>query len=178
MPSSPPPVERTYKQRLILDSSVVSLLLSALPEQLITLLPMIHCSDCMDFSFITVHCSATSPSQDIGVAEIRSWHKNRGWRDVGYHFVIRRCGKVEIGRPLSQTGAHVKGHNKGNIGVCLVGGCNAVQQPEDNFTFAQRKALFGLIEVLQKRFLIADNNVKGHKDWGVNKACPVMVLRD
>ena len=96
---------------------------------------------------------------------------------MGYHFVIRRCGKVEIGRPLSQTGAHVKGHNKGNIGICLVGGCNTAQQPEDNFTFAQRKALFGLIEVLQKRFLIADNNVKGHKDWGANKACPVMVLR-
>ncbi|UTT85783.1 N-acetylmuramoyl-L-alanine amidase [Vibrio pelagius] len=161
----------------MLDNSTINLLVVALPEQLITLLPQINRTAGADFSFITVHCSATPSTQDIGVAEIRRWHKNRGWRDVGYHFVIRRCGKVEIGRPLSQTGAHVKGHNKGNIGVCLVGGCNAVQQPEDNFTFAQRKALFGLIEVLQKRFLIVDNNVKGHKDWGVNKACPVMTLR-
>jgi len=161
----------------MLDNSTINLLVVALPEQLITLLPQINRTAGADFSFITVHCSATYPNQDIGVAEIRSWHKSRGWRDVGYHFVIRRCGKVEIGRPLSQTGAHVKGHNKGNLGICLVGGCNAVQQPDDNFTFAQRKALFGLIEVLQKRFLITDNNVKGHKDWGVNKACPVMVLR-
>ena len=132
---------------------------------------------CPPYSFITVHCSATPPQQDVDVAEIRRWHKKRGWRDVGYHFVIRRNGDVELGRPLSQTGAHVKGHNKGNIGICLVGGCNADLQPEDNFTLAQRKALFGLMAALQEQFLISDENVKGHKDWGVNKACPVMALR-
>ncbi|WP_299686087.1 N-acetylmuramoyl-L-alanine amidase [uncultured Vibrio sp.] len=133
---------------------------------------------CPPYSFITVHCSATPPDQDIGVAEIRRWHKERGWRDVGYHFVIHRNGDVAIGRPLSQTGAHVKGHNKGNIGVCIVGGCNSDLQPEDNFTLAQRKALFSLVSALQEQFLISDENVKGHKDWGVNKACPVMKLRE
>ncbi|MEZ8943693.1 N-acetylmuramoyl-L-alanine amidase [Vibrio sp. 10N.247.311.12] len=132
---------------------------------------------CPPYSFITVHCSATPPQQDVGVAEIRQWHKKRGWRDVGYHFVIRRNGDVQLGRPLSQTGAHVKGHNKGNIGVCLVGGCNAELQPEDNFTLAQRKALFGLMAALQEQFLISDENVKGHKDWGVNKACPVLKIK-
>uniref|UniRef100_UPI003B97F95D N-acetylmuramoyl-L-alanine amidase n=1 Tax=Vibrio kanaloae TaxID=170673 RepID=UPI003B97F95D len=133
---------------------------------------------CPPYSFITVHCSATPPEQDVHVADIRRWHKKRGWRDVGYHFVIRRNGDVELGRPLSQTGAHVKGHNKGNIGVCMVGGCNYEQQPEDNFTLAQRKALFGLVAALQEQFLISDENVKGHKDWGVNKACPVVRLRE
>ncbi len=132
---------------------------------------------CPAFSFITVHCSATPPQQDVDVAEIRRWHKKKGWRDVGYHFVIRRNGDVELGRPLSQTGAHVKGHNKGNIGICLVGGCNADLQPEDNFTLAQRKALFGLTTALQEQFLISDENVKGHKDWGVNKACPVLKIK-
>ncbi|WP_244270929.1 N-acetylmuramoyl-L-alanine amidase [Vibrio splendidus] len=138
---------------------------------------LLRLSFCPPYSFITVHCSATPPQQDVDVAEIRRWHKKRGWRDVGYHFVIRRNGDVELGRLLSQTGAHVKGHNKGNIGVCLVGGCNAELQPEDNFTLAQRKALFGLMAALQEQFLIPDDNVKGHKDWGVNKACPVMALR-
>lgn len=133
---------------------------------------------CPPYSFITVHCSATPPEQDVHVADIRRWHKKRGWRDVGYHFVIRRNGDVELGRPLSQTGAHVKGHNKGNIGVYMVGGCNSEQQPEDNFTLAQRKALFGLVAALQEQFLISDENVKGHKDWGVNKACPVVRLRE
>lgn len=132
---------------------------------------------CPPYSFITVHCSATSPKQDIGEADIRRWHKKKGWRDVGYHFVIRRNGDVELGRPLSQTGAHVKGHNKGNIGVCMVGGCNTELQPEDNFTLAQRKALFGLMAALQEQFLISDENVKRHKDWGVNKTCPVMKIK-
>ena len=132
---------------------------------------------CPPYSFITVHCSATPPQRDVDVAEIRQWHKEKGWRDIGYHFVIRRSGDVELGRPLSQTGAHVKGHNKANIGVCMVGGCNAGLQPEDNFTLAQRKALFGLMTALQDQFLISDENVKGHKDWGVNKACPVLRLR-
>ncbi|PMG37697.1 N-acetylmuramoyl-L-alanine amidase [Vibrio splendidus] len=138
---------------------------------------LLRLPQCPAFSFITVHCSATPPKQDVDVAEIRRWHKKKGWRDVGYHFVIRRNGDVELGRPLSQTGAHVKGHNKGNIGVCMVGGCNTELQPEDNFTLAQRKALFGLVAALQEQFLISDESVKGHKDWGVNKACPVMVLR-
>ncbi|MEZ9345006.1 N-acetylmuramoyl-L-alanine amidase [Vibrio cyclitrophicus] len=133
---------------------------------------------CPPYSFITVHCSATPPEQDVNVAEIRRWHKEKGWRDVGYHFVIRRSGDVELGRPLSQTGAHVKGHNKSNIGICIVGGCNTDLQPEDNFTLSQRKALFGLVAALQEQFLISDENVKGHKDWGVNKACPVVRLRE
>ncbi|MFA0142564.1 N-acetylmuramoyl-L-alanine amidase [Vibrio kanaloae] len=138
---------------------------------------LLRLSHCPPYSFITVHCSATPSEQDVHVADIRRWHKKRGWRDVGYHFVIRRNGDVELGRPLSQTGAHVKGHNKGNIGVCMVGGCNSELQPEDNFTLAQRKALFGLVTALQEQFLISDENVKGHKDWGVNKACPVVRLR-
>ncbi|WP_102298240.1 N-acetylmuramoyl-L-alanine amidase [Vibrio cyclitrophicus] len=132
---------------------------------------------CPPYSFITVHCSATPPKQDVDVAEIRRWHKKKGWRDVGYHFVVRRNGDIQLGRPLSQTGAHVKGRNKGNIGICMVGGCNAELQPEDNFTLAQRKALFGLMAALQEQFLISDENVKGHKDWGVNKACPVMKIK-
>jgi len=45
--------------------------------------------------YITIHAAATTPSMDIGVKEIREWHLARGWRDVGYHFVIRRDGTLE-----------------------------------------------------------------------------------
>ncbi|MDE1333414.1 N-acetylmuramoyl-L-alanine amidase [Vibrio aestuarianus] len=125
---------------------------------------------------ITVHCSATTPSQQIGVADIRQWHQAKGWRDVGYHYVITRQGHVEQGRALNQVGAHVRGHNHGNIGICLVGGCDTRQQPQDNFTLAQRKALFGLITRLQAVFSIADDQVQPHHHWA-NKACPVMVIQ-
>jgi len=61
---------------------------------------------------LILHCSATPPDMDIGVAEIDTWHKAQGWKRIGYHFVIRRNGIVERGRPLAQIGAHVEGHNR------------------------------------------------------------------
>ncbi|MEH0667513.1 N-acetylmuramoyl-L-alanine amidase [Vibrio scophthalmi] len=124
---------------------------------------------------ITVHCSATRAEQDIGASTLRAWHRAKGWRDIGYHFVVTRAGKVETGRPLSHIGAHVRGHNRGNIGICVVGGCDEQGGAQDNFTLAQRKALFALIERLQQAHGIADEQVKPHHAFA-NKACPVMVL--
>ena len=71
---------------------------------------------------IVIHCSYTPPSMDIGVREIYDWHVNdNGWKDIGYHYVIRRNGNIEIGRPEHTPGAHVAGHNHNTIGLCLVG---------------------------------------------------------
>ena len=47
---------------------------------------------------IVIHCAATRPHMDVGAKEIREWHKERGFEDIGYHYVIRRTGVVEIGR--------------------------------------------------------------------------------
>ena len=53
---------------------------------------------------LIVHCSATYGSQDIGAVEIRRVHVDEnGWRDIGYHYVIRRNGDIEEGRPVEQT---------------------------------------------------------------------------
>jgi len=78
---------------------------------------------------VIVHCSATKPSMDIGVDVIRQWHMNKGWSDIGYHYVIRRNGAVELGRDLDkdgdvdeEIGAHAYGHNATSIGICLIGG--------------------------------------------------------
>ena len=62
---------------------------------------------------IVLHCSATPEGKDYSVETIRDWHVNgRGWSDIGYHYVIRLDGSVELGRPIDKIGAHVKGHNK------------------------------------------------------------------
>lgn len=79
---------------------------------------------------------------------------------------------------MDVIGAHVKGHNQGNIGLCLVGGSDKTQQPQDNFTLAQRKALFKLITELQARFLIPDSHVTAHNEWNSDKACPVITLKE
>ena len=52
--------------------------------------------------YIIVHCSATRPSQDFGVREIRQMHRERGFLDVGYHYIIKRNGDIENGRKETQ----------------------------------------------------------------------------
>lgn len=117
-----------------------------------------------------VHCAATKPTQDIGAKEIREWHvKGNGWKDIGYHFVIRRNGVVEDGRPVEQAGAHVAGHNANSIGICLVGGIDAAGKPEANFTPEQWKALPRLLRVLKAQYPKA--TIHGHNEYAA-KACP------
>ena len=121
--------------------------------------------------YIVLHCSATPPAADIGAAEIRQWHKAKGWDDIGYHLVIRRNGAVEEGRSLEEIGSHVRNHNASSVGICLVGGVDARQRPRTNFTAAQWSALKNRLADLQSRF--PSGRVIGHRDFpGVTKACP------
>ena len=116
---------------------------------------------------IVVHCSATGPAADIGVAQITQWHKQRGFDTVGYHYVIRRNGTVETGRRESEIGAHVRGHNANSIGVCLAGGVDAKGKPENNFTPAQFSALENLLRELESRYPHA--RILGHRDLSPDK---------
>lgn len=123
--------------------------------------------------YLVVHCSATRPSQDIGVKEIRQWHKNQGWQDIGYHYVIRRDGKVERGRAENLVGSHVAGRNSNSVGVCMVGGVsqNNFEKAENNFTPAQFASLKTLLKMLADKYKGAV--VLGHRDFPkVSKACP------
>lgn len=118
---------------------------------------------------IIIHCSATKASQDIGAFQIDEWHRKLGWAGIGYHFVIRRNGKIEKGRPPEAAGAHCKGQNKNSIGICLVGGIDAAGKPENNFTDAQFQALRKLAADLKNNFPTA--SIHGHYEFA-NKACP------
>lgn len=127
--------------------------------------------------FIVVHCSATPPSMDIGVAEIRRWHTDRGWQDIGYHLVIRRDGTVETGRQIDQQGAHVHGHNHNSIGICMVGGVSTTGKPQNNFTAQQFESLGQWLDALSSKYPTAE--IKGHRDFPeVAKACPSFDVRE
>lgn len=124
-------------------------------------------------NWIAIHCSATRPSQNIDANEIGRWHRQRGFAGIGYHYVIKRDGTVERGRPEDTVGAHVSGFNGTSIGICLVGGVSEkdVTKAENNFTPAQFAALKTLIADLRTRYPKA--RVQGHRDFpGVAKACP------
>lgn len=121
-------------------------------------------------NLIVIHCAATKPSMDVGVREIRQWHLQRGFLDVGYHFIIRRSGEVEQGRAVDQIGAHVKGYNAESVGICLVGGIDEKGKPEANFMAAQMESLKSIIKSVQKLFPNCD--VVGHHTLDHGKACP------
>ena len=137
--------------------------------------------------YIVVHCSATRPSMDIGVAEIREWHLSKGWADCGYHLVVRRDGTIEPGRNLSVVGAHVAGFNGGSVGVCLVGGLTETGAPflqrMDLYTPQQLDSLRYALEFLHRMYPGAQ--ILGHRDlspdknkdgkiepWEFLKSCP------
>lgn len=104
--------------------------------------------------------------------EIRRWHvDNNGWSDIGYHYLIDRNGQVIEGRPVSRSGAHVRGRNKQSIGIALMGGHGGSETDKfaDHFTPAQDAALRSLIGELKGRY--GDMEVNGHNQYAA-KACP------
>lgn len=121
--------------------------------------------------YIAIHCSASKASMDIGAKEINQWHRQRGFVGIGYHFVIRRNGSVETGRPVDTVGAHVEGYNSRSVGICLVGGLDEHGKSENNFTPAQFDALRELVRSLRSKYPQAV--VQGHRDFPhVAKDCP------
>jgi N-acetylmuramoyl-L-alanine amidase len=125
-----------------------------------------------NITHIVVHYSATFEDQNLTVKDIDAMHRARGWKGVGYHYVIRRDGVVEKGRPDNVVGAHVGGQNSGKIGICAIGGVNHATGPDvgvDNRTPAQIKAQIALIKTLLSRYPKA--KVVGHRDLAPTQ-CP------
>lgn len=127
---------------------------------------------------LIIHCSDTYAKMDIDAAEIRRWHtKERGWADIGYHFVIKRDGTVETGRDTDkdgdiyeEVGAHVAGWNKNSIGICMVGGKGEDGKAENNFTGKQFASLETLLRVIKADYPRA--TIHGHREFQAGKQCP------
>lgn len=124
---------------------------------------------------IIIHCSATPEGAPFTADDIRRWHRAKGWRDIGYHWVVRTDGTVEAGRPEETEGAHCRGHNAGSIGVCYIGGVAANGlTPKDTRTEAQKASLLALVRQLKARYPGA--TVHGHNEFA-SKACPSFDVR-
>lgn len=133
---------------------------------------------------VAVHCSATRPlwmhnaRTSEKVAEIRRWHiEDRGWRDIGYHYIIDRDGTVARGRAETVIGAGIVGHNTGVLHICLIGGFGSKKTDDfaKNFTPAQDVALRALIAEIRRRADIA--KISGHCDYA-QKECPGFQVRE
>ena len=124
-----------------------------------------------DVSKIIVHCSATREGDDsINAEVIDRWHKARGWKGIGYHFVVLLDGKIETGRMINKCGAHTKGYNCSSIGVCYIGGVEKDgKTPKDTRTPEQIASMLELLRVLRKMY--PDAKIHSHRDFAA-KACP------
>ena len=119
---------------------------------------------------LIVHCSATPEGKDYSVDTIRQWHLQRGFSDIGYHYVIYRDGSIHIGRDESIIGAHCTGHNTNSIGVCYIGGCASDgKTPKDTRTTEPKQSLVKLLKELKTKYPQA--SIHGHRDFS-SKACP------
>jgi len=130
---------------------------------------------------IIIHCSAS----DFGDVEtIRKWHLERGFSDIGYHYVILNGnrmpfgeykdiddGLIELGRPWWRQGAHTKGENYDSLGICLIGNPKFIGAPEMWFTENQLKSLRRLVSQLMQEFDIPPSQIHGHNEYAP-KLCP------
>ena len=125
--------------------------------------------------YIIIHCSDSYDNDNsIDVDTIRNWHKQRGFNDVGYHYIIKRCGTVQIGRTEDIVGAHCEGYNSNSIGVCLIGGrYNNIKNNTDDIMHYTPNQILALKQLCYKRKLkYKEAKVYGHRYFNNEKTCP------
>lgn len=125
---------------------------------------------------IIIHCSATPEGRYTTIEEIKQWHLQKGWKDIGYHYVIYLDGTIHKGRPESVVGAHCSGYNKNSIGVCYIGGvAKDGKTPKDTRTEGQKRALIEILRRLKRDYPNA--TLHGHNEFA-NKACPSFNVKE
>lgn len=126
---------------------------------------------------IILHCSDTFEGMEFDIDDIREWHTSepRNWDDVGYHYVIKLNGDIELGRDLDVVGSHTLGQNKDSIGICYIGGRDEDGSPKDTMTFMQDLSVLRLVEAL--RTTLGRITLHGHNEFS-SKTCPSFDVQD
>lgn len=123
---------------------------------------------------IVLHCSDTTNGKHADIEAMRANHKARGFSDISYHLIIQPDGECVNGRPFNQVGAHVKHHNEGAIGICLIG--------KDKFTQRQFDALRYKIDSILLTYSIKKTEIFCHNQFDTaieqGKVCPSMRIND
>ncbi len=117
---------------------------------------------------VYLHCSAHDGEKTDNAATMDRWHKDRGWRGIGYHFFIRFDGTIEHGRSITRIPAAQARHNRGSIAICCHGGQNS---KPDAFTEDQFDSLRKICTDIDKAYK-GKITFHGHKEVSA-KACPV-----
>lgn len=121
-------------------------------------------------NYIVLHCTAGPQDQSI-LAIQQYWKIYRGWKQPGYHHIIKADGTIVDLLPIEKVSNGVAGHNHDSIHISYLGGVDKKNKPIDNRTEAQKKSQIQLLRNYKAMFPNA--KILGHCDFkGVNKACP------
>ena len=128
--------------------------------------------DCLEArcttDMIVVHHTGNPTDDDLSAEEISKSHQAQGWVGIGYHYVIRKDGSVELGRPDWAIGAHAYGENSHSIGVHVCGNFE-IWEP----TAAQIESLAMLLANICNDYdlPIDRDHIVGHREL-MPTACP------
>ncbi len=129
-----------------------------------------------EINYIVVHCTATQPTAKIEDIK-RYWKEVLGWKNPGYHYIIKANGDIVklLSEDIPSNG--VAGHNHNSVHLSYIGGVDKANKPLDTRTLAQEAAMFDLIVELSERYPKA--TIQGHRDFqGVKKACPSFDVKE
>lgn len=123
---------------------------------------------------IVIHHTGNPTDDDLSAEEIHESHLAQGWAGIGYHFVIRKDGAIELGRPMDTVGAHAYGYNSHSIGIHVCGNFE-IAEP----TPAQIESCAILVGWLAEEYGldVSAETVVGHRDL-MATACPGKALYD
>lgn len=127
---------------------------------------------------VIVHITASNDHATI--EEIRQGHIQRGFSDIGYHYIVDRDGVIHEGRDVDVIGAHTAGYNVGTVGVSYIsrGSDTEPAAPYGKFmTPEQREGLEEIVKRLLKRYGLKVSDVSGHNDYNAGKACPCFKVK-
>lgn len=103
--------------------------------------------------------------------EIDKWHRARGWRGVGYHYVIEPDGRLRLGRREHEVGAHARGRNQDTIGICVA------VDARDGIPSVAWDQLVTLTRDLVRRYALTVDDVIPHYDVS-DTLCPAFPIAD
>jgi N-acetylmuramoyl-L-alanine amidase len=107
---------------------------------------------------------------DVDVEKVTQWHKERGFDTIGYHYLIKRDGTLQVGRDEDVVGAHAVAVNGTSIGVALAGGGTPSMGWENNFAPVQFQTLKSILMKLKDKYDI--QKIVGHYQVDDGKECP------
>lgn len=123
-----------------------------------------------DIKYLAIHCTATSQKAKIE-SILNYWRKTLGWKNPGYHFIIKPNGEIVELLPIEKISNGVRGYNSVIINISYIGGVDKYNMPIDNRTDKQKESMLKLVK--KYKSIYPNIIIQGHRDFpNVKKACP------